>query len=67
VFGICGGCQVQHLAYPAQLRWKRGLVENALSRLGGIANADVQAPIGMDHPRAYRNKMALVAHEAGNV
>jgi len=65
VFGICGGCQVQHLAYPAQLRWKRGLVENALSRLGGIANPPVQAPIGMDHPRAYRNKMALVA-QPGN-
>jgi len=60
VFGICGGCQVQHLAYPAQLAWKRGVVENALRRLGGIAGARVGGPIGMRHPRAYRNKMALV-------
>ncbi len=60
VFGTCGGCQVQHLAYPAQLRWKRGIVENALRRLGGIANPPVGVPIGMDDPRAYRNKMALV-------
>jgi 23S rRNA (uracil1939-C5)-methyltransferase len=60
VFGICGGCQVQHLAYPAQLRWKRELVANALQRLGGIKDARVAVPIGMNDPRAYRNKMALV-------
>jgi 23S rRNA (uracil1939-C5)-methyltransferase len=60
VFGACGGCQVQHLAYPAQLRWKRGIVENALRRLGGIEDAPVAMPIGMANPRNYRNKMALV-------
>ncbi len=65
VFGICGGCQVQHLAYPAQLRWKRDLVENALRRLGGITDANVRPVVGMDVPRAYRNKMALVVTEAG--
>lgn len=60
VFGTCGGCQVQHLAYPAQLAWKRGIVENALRRLGGIEDARVRVPVGMADPRAYRNKMALV-------
>ncbi len=60
VFGACGGCQVQHFAYPAQLRWKRELVENALRRIGGIEGVTVAATIGMDEPRAYRNKMALV-------
>jgi 23S rRNA (uracil1939-C5)-methyltransferase len=65
VFGTCGGCQVQHLAYPAQLRWKRGLIENALRRLGGIQGARVGFPIGMDVPRAYRNKMALVVDRKG--
>jgi len=65
VFGVCGGCQVQHLAYPAQLRWKRGIVENALRRLGGITGAAVGRTIGMDDPRAYRNKMALVVTNEG--
>jgi 23S rRNA (uracil1939-C5)-methyltransferase len=60
VFGSCGGCQVQHLAYDAQLRWKRDLVENALRRIGGISGVTVAETIGMDDPRAYRNKMALV-------
>jgi 23S rRNA (uracil1939-C5)-methyltransferase len=65
VFGMCGGCQVQHLAYPAQLRWKREIVAGALRRIGGIAGADVPATIGMDEPRAYRNKMALVVDRSG--
>jgi 23S rRNA (uracil1939-C5)-methyltransferase len=60
VFGICGGCQTQHLRYPAQLAWKRELVRNALSRIGGLGDVDVELTIGMIEPRAYRNKMALV-------
>jgi 23S rRNA (uracil1939-C5)-methyltransferase len=59
-FGVCGGCQVQHLAYPAQLAWKEQLVRNALRRIGGFANVAVEHPVGMAHPRAYRNKMSLV-------
>ncbi len=60
LFGVCGGCQVQHLAYAAQLRWKRALVEDALHRIGGLRDVAVAPAIGMDVPRAYRNKTALV-------
>ncbi|MDX1561861.1 MAG: 23S rRNA (uracil(1939)-C(5))-methyltransferase RlmD [Gammaproteobacteria bacterium] len=35
-FGVCGGCAVQHLDYPAQVRFKQGVVAEALSRLGGV-------------------------------
>jgi 23S rRNA (uracil1939-C5)-methyltransferase len=61
VFGTCGGCQVQHLGYQAQLAWKTRIVREALQRIGGIADPPVAPAIGMDDPRAYRNKMALVA------
>jgi 23S rRNA (uracil1939-C5)-methyltransferase len=64
VFGVCGGCQVQHLAYPAQLAWKEQIVRSALRRIGGFANADVRRPVGMTNPRNYRNKMALVVDRA---
>lgn len=64
VFGTCGGCQVQHLAYPAQLAWKEQIVRSALRRIGGFADADVRRPVGMTIPRYYRNKMALVADHA---
>ncbi len=60
VFGECGGCQVQHLDYPAQLAWKRDVVAAALARIGGFRDAVVHQTIGMPEPRAYRNKMSLV-------
>jgi len=63
VFGACGGCQVQHLAYPAQLAWKQGVVREALERIGGLHAVDVRPTIGMETPRAYRNKMALVVDD----
>jgi 23S rRNA (uracil1939-C5)-methyltransferase len=65
VFGACGGCQVQHLAYPAQLAWKHRIVTDALLRIGGLGDVAVREPIGMDVPRAYRNKMALVVDVTG--
>jgi 23S rRNA (uracil1939-C5)-methyltransferase len=60
VFGACGGCQLQHLNYSAQLEWKRNVVRQALQRIGGHDRADVRETIGMAQPRAYRNKMSLV-------
>lgn len=64
VFGACGGCQVQHLNYPAQLAWKTDVVRNALVRIGGFTNVTVRQAIGMTNPRHYRNKMSLVVDHA---
>jgi len=35
-FGACGGCQLQHLSYPAQLEAKAAFVSEALKRIGKI-------------------------------
>lgn len=60
VFGVCGGCQVQHLAYAAQLTWKADMVRSALARIGGFTDVKVRPVVGMANPRNYRNKMSLV-------
>ncbi len=65
VFGACGGCQVQHLAYEGQLIWKTDMVRNALARIGGFSDAKVRDAVGMVNPRHYRNKMSLVVDHRG--
>jgi 23S rRNA (uracil1939-C5)-methyltransferase len=60
VFGDCGGCQIQHWSYPAQLAWKKRVVGDALERIGGFRSVTVNDTIGMAVPRDYRNKMSLV-------
>lgn len=54
----CGGCQLQHIGYDAQLEAKRIVVRDSLQR---IARADVTLPA--IHPSEkqwrYRNKLTL--------
>src|SRR5262245_42154746 len=35
-FGVCGGCQLQHLSYEAQLEAKVAFVRESLGRIGNI-------------------------------
>jgi len=56
-FGICGGCQWQHVRYERQLEYKRGHVEEALSHIGSLAGIKVHDPIPSEKQFAYRNKM----------
>ena len=67
VFPRCGGCQVLHLEYSAQLAWKRRMVEDALQRLGGFSAVDVGETIALPGATAtrYRNKAGLVTRFAG--
>ncbi len=55
VFGRCGGCQLQHLSYEAQLEHKRRQVEDALRTIGGVS-IPVPPTVGMAEPWEYRNK-----------
>lgn len=55
----CGGCQLQHLSYDAQLALKTKRVKDALQRIGGLINPNVKDCIGMETPFFYRNKAQL--------
>ena len=56
VFGVCGGCNYQHIPYEAQLQYKADILRETLSRLGRIA---WEGPI-VTHaspPFEYRNRV----------
>lgn len=52
----CGGCNLQELDYEEQLKFKRGIIENNIKRIGGITDIEVEPVIGMEKPYFYRNK-----------
>jgi tRNA (uracil-5-)-methyltransferase len=58
VYEQCGGCQLQHLDYEAQLREKRDIVIQALERHCRlpVETLSIRPTIGMDDPWHYRNK-----------
>ena len=53
----CGGCQLQHMSYEAQLIAKRQQVVDAVTRIGKITDAVIKPTIGAENPWYYRNKM----------
>lgn len=59
VYGPCGGCQLQHLRYDAQLRAKEELVRESFERYAGMASPPIRPILGADDPWGYRNKAQL--------
>ncbi|WP_414664623.1 class I SAM-dependent RNA methyltransferase [Horticoccus sp. 23ND18S-11] len=57
LFGRCGGCQYQHLAYPAQLEWKRRQVAELLQHMAGIPDFPVAPVVGSPREFNYRSKI----------
>jgi 23S rRNA (uracil1939-C5)-methyltransferase len=58
--GRCGGCVLQHLAYPAQLSFKRRLVERALATHPSLARVPVQDVVAAPRELHYRNRAKYV-------
>jgi 23S rRNA (uracil1939-C5)-methyltransferase len=64
-FGRCGGCRLQHLAYPAQLAFKAKQVHDCLIRLGGLPPFELRPIVPAPEPYGYRNKMEFTVAEPG--
>ena len=63
-FGRCGGCRLQHLAYPAQLAFKAKQVRDCLERLGNVADFELRPILPAPDPYGYRNKMEFTIAQA---
>lgn len=57
-FYRCGGCQLQHVKYRAQLKFKSLLVQDSLRKIGGI-EYPVPACERSEKEYGYRNKLQL--------
>jgi len=51
----CGGCQLQHLTYAAQLAFKQQVVSEQFKRIGGFTDPPVRATLPAPDPFHYRN------------
>lgn len=56
-FGVCGGCDLQHLTYSAELRQKTRRVEEALRRIGGL-EPELPECLPSPDPFHYRAKIS---------
>ena len=66
-FGRCGGCRLQHLAYPAQLAFKEKQVRDCLTRLGGLPPFELRPIVAAPETYGYRNKMEFTIAGPGPV
>ncbi len=60
----CGGCTLEHLHYGAQLEAKRGIVQDALERIGGL-ELDVPAVVPSPREFGYRNRASYTLLRLG--
>jgi 23S rRNA (uracil1939-C5)-methyltransferase len=58
MFGTCGGCAFQQMAYPAQLAMKREVLLESLYGVPGVPDNVIEV-IGADSPFHFRNKMVF--------
>jgi 23S rRNA (uracil1939-C5)-methyltransferase len=56
-YPACGGCRFQDLVYEAQLAAKAGQVRDALVRIGGLRDVELEEPVAAESVFGYRNKL----------
>ncbi len=57
-FGVCGGCQLQHLQYAAQLETKADFIRESLRRIGGI-DWKAEIPVLAANEFGYRSRAEI--------
>jgi 23S rRNA (uracil1939-C5)-methyltransferase len=65
--GGCGGCHWQHIAYEAQLEYKRAVVLDQLERIGKFDAPTVHPTLASPSPWGYRAYMTFSVDPAGRL
>ncbi|OCA83005.1 23S rRNA (uracil-5-)-methyltransferase RumA [Bacillus sp. FJAT-27225] len=58
-----GGCQLEHMSYEGQLKFKENQVKQVLARIGKLEDVVVHPVLGMEEPWHYRNKAQVPVGE----
>jgi 23S rRNA (uracil1939-C5)-methyltransferase len=62
-FGVCGGCHYQHIEVAEQVRLKKEILRETLSRLGGVQwSGEIQEHVA--EPYGYRNRAQWAFRDA---
>ncbi len=59
VYEVCGGCQLQHVRYEAQLGYKREILAETLIRVGKV-QVEVPSLMPSPNPYGYRSSVRFV-------
>jgi len=65
VFGICGGCDWQHITYEEQCRQKELIFADTLWRIGRVEESKIKPLLRASSPFNYRQRLQLKVHAAG--
>lgn len=64
--GRCGGCPWMPLEDYAQRFWKRAIVVDAFSRIGGLRDVPVRPTVASPRSLGYRNKVEFAVGRGGD-
>lgn len=65
IFGKCGGCQMQHIKYEAQLRYKEEFLCGFVQHHAKFSQSLIKPIIAAQEPWHYRNKIQLAVGAGG--
>ncbi len=67
VFGLCGGCQWQHLKYEEQVKIKEEILRETLVRVAQIHEPNILPMIASPSPWHYRSRIQLKVDAQGRI